>query len=101
MNNLTHLCDYVLMYLNLQLEFAVQMSCSSCADKILDQLNQNGISKSNINISYKSGTVTVNTDQPSSVILNAIEKTGSKAVLKGYGSATRKKWFFFFQYFFQ
>jgi len=73
------------------------MSCLSCADQILDQLNQIGISKSDINISYESGTVTVKTDQPSSIILNSIEKTGTKAVLKGYGSATRKTVMFFVQ----
>lgn len=70
-----------------KLEFAVQMSSLLCADKILEQLNQNGISKSDINISFENGTVTVNTDQPSSVILDSIEKIGFKAVLKGYGSA--------------
>jgi len=68
------------------------MSSPSCADKIQDQLSQNGISKSNINISYETGTVTVTTDQPSSLILNSIEKTGIKAVLKGYGSATCKNY---------
>lgn len=67
------------------------MSSTYCIDKILKQLNQNGISNSNIHISYETGTVTVTTDQPSSVVLNSIEKTGMKAVLKGYGSATRKR----------
>uniref|UniRef100_A0A2S2NRQ3 Superoxide dismutase copper chaperone n=1 Tax=Schizaphis graminum TaxID=13262 RepID=A0A2S2NRQ3_SCHGA len=71
-----------------KLEFAVKMSSPSCADKIQDQLSQNGISKSDIHISYETGTVIVTTDQPSSLILNSIEKTGIKAVLKGYGSAT-------------
>ncbi|VVC34861.1 Hypothetical protein CINCED_3A023159 [Cinara cedri] len=74
-----------------KLEFAVQMSSLSCTNKILEQLNKNGISKSDIHISYETGTVTVCTNQPSSVILDSIEKTGIKAVLKGYGSATRKK----------
>lgn len=80
----------VLVCFILQLEFAVQMSCLSDTDKIYEQLNQNGIPKSDINISFEKGTVTVNTDQPSSVVLDSIEKTGSKAVLKGYGSAARK-----------
>lgn len=66
------------------------MSSLSCADKVLDQLNQNGIPKSDIHISYKTGTVIVNTDLPSSLIQDAIEKTGNKAVLKGYGSGTCK-----------
>jgi len=64
------------------------MSNPLCADKILKQLVQNGISKSDIHISYETETITVKTDQPSSIILNSIEKTGVKAVLKGYGSAT-------------
>lgn len=66
------------------------MSSLSCADKVLDQLNQNGISKSDVRISYETGTVIVSTDLPSSLVLDAIEKTGNKAVLKGYGSGTRK-----------
>jgi len=66
------------------------MSCKSCVDKIQEQLNNDGISKSDIHISYETGTVTVNTNQPSSLVLNSIEKTGMKAVLKGYGSATCK-----------
>jgi len=67
------------------------MSSPSSADKIIDQLNQNGISKSDIHISYGTGIVTVTTDQPSSLILNSIEQTGMKAVLKGYGSSTCKE----------
>ncbi|CAI6365935.1 unnamed protein product [Macrosiphum euphorbiae] len=74
-----------------KVEFAVKMSSPSCADKIQDQLSQNGISKSDIHISYETGIVTITTDQPSSLILNSIEKTGIKAVLKGYGSATLDK----------
>lgn len=66
------------------------MPCSSCVDKIQENLIQNGILKSNIHISYETGTVIVNTDQPSSLISNYIEKTGMKAVLKGYGSATSR-----------
>lgn len=67
------------------------MSSTLCANKILEQLKQNGISKSDIHISYETGTVTVTTNQQSSVVLDSIEKTGMKAVLKGYGSATRKR----------
>lgn len=70
------------------------MASLSCANKILSELNQNGISKSDIHISYETGIVTVNSDQPSSLIQNAIEKTGSKAVLKGCGSATRENYSF-------
>lgn len=66
------------------------MSSLSCSDKIQNQLVECGISKSDIHISYESGTVIVNTNLPSSLILNSIEKTGTKAVLKGYGSTTRK-----------
>jgi len=71
------------------------MSNPLCADKILKQLVQNGISKSDIHISYETETITIKTDQPSSIILNSIEKTGVKAVLKGYGSATRMIIMFF------
>jgi len=67
------------------------MSSPSSADKIIDQLSQNGISKSDIHVSYGTGIVTVTTDQPSSLVLNSIEKTGMKAVLKGYGSSTCKE----------
>lgn len=76
------------------MEFAVQILSLSSANKILSELSQNGISKSDIHISYETGIVTVNSDQPSSLILNAIEKTGSKAVLKGCGSAIRKNYLF-------
>lgn len=65
------------------------MTSVSCANKIQEQLIHKGIPKSDINISYETGIVTVNTNQPSSLILNSIEQTGIKAVLKGYGSATR------------
>lgn len=85
----THI-NFVFLLIHFQLEFAVKMSCLSCVDKIQEQLSNNGISKSNISISYENSTVTVITDQPSSIILNSIEKTGFRAVLKGYGSATRK-----------
>lgn len=70
------------------------MSNESCVDKLQEQLSHNGVSKSDIHVSYEIGTVTVNTNQPSSLILNSIEKTGMKAVLKGYGSATRKTFYF-------
>jgi len=70
------------------------MACKSCAAKIQEQLNNDGILKSDIYISYETGTVTVNTNPPSSLVLNSIEKTGMKAVLKGYGSATCKTIYF-------
>lgn len=89
---------YLFLFVILQLEFAVQMPSLSYSDKIQKQLNENGISNSDILVSYETGTVIVNTNLPSSVILNSIEKTGTKAVLKGYGSTTRKILIFFNSY---
>lgn len=66
------------------------MPSLSSVDKIQEKLKENGVLKSDIHVSYETGTVIVNTDQPSSIILDAIENTGTKAVLKGLGSSTCK-----------
>lgn len=72
-----------------QVEFAVQMTCDKCVNKIKSALNNlEGIKR--IDVSLESGTVIVETELPSSVIQDTIESTGRKAVLKGYGSGKSK-----------
>ncbi|XP_050430257.1 copper chaperone for superoxide dismutase [Adelges cooleyi] len=71
-----------------KLEFAVQMTCTSCVEKIHEKLCQIGVPKSDIQVSLDTGIVIVDTNLPSSLILTTIESTGNKAVLKGYGSSS-------------
>ncbi|XP_075226305.1 copper chaperone for superoxide dismutase [Lycorma delicatula] len=68
-----------------KVEFAVQMTCESCVNKIKNAVEQlNGVEK--VDISLEKGTVVIQSNLPSSLIQNKIESTGRKAVLKGYGS---------------
>ncbi|KDR15674.1 copper chaperone for superoxide dismutase [Zootermopsis nevadensis] len=67
-----------------KVEFAVQMTCQKCVNKIRDSLNNvKGIE--NIDISLEKETVIVETSLPSSEVQQKIESTGRRAVLKGYG----------------
>lgn len=70
--------------MSLTTEFAVQMKCQSCADKVKNALKDtDGVNK--IEVSLENGTVIVESVLPSSVIQQKIESTGNVAVLKGYG----------------
>lgn len=66
------------------MEFAVKMSCDSCASHIKDALNINGVN--DVNVSLNDGTVLVQTTLPAAIIQEKIESTGMRAVLKGYGA---------------
>ncbi|XP_012142350.1 copper chaperone for superoxide dismutase isoform X1 [Megachile rotundata] len=67
-----------------KIEFAVNMTCQNCVETVRKSLTGvNGID--NIDISLEKGNVVVETSLPYSVIQEKIEKSGKKAVLKGYG----------------
>uniref|UniRef100_A0A8D9DZY6 Copper chaperone for superoxide dismutase n=1 Tax=Cacopsylla melanoneura TaxID=428564 RepID=A0A8D9DZY6_9HEMI len=68
----------------MKIEYAVQMSCDSCVQKVKQALSGlEGISKMDIDLA--SGTVMVDSELPQSIIKDKIETTGMRAVLKGYG----------------
>lgn len=68
----------------LVVEFAVQMKCQSCADKIKNAFKDcDGIN--GVEVSLDKGTVLVESTLPSSIIQEKLESTGNIAVLKGYG----------------
>lgn len=69
------------------LEFAVQMSCESCANAIRNALaGVNGIHSVQINLSEEQ--VLVDTTLTSGEVQALIEGTGRRAVLKGMGTST-------------
>ncbi|KAI5716834.1 hypothetical protein M8J76_013181 [Diaphorina citri] len=68
----------------MKIEFAVQMTCESCVEKVQKALSGlDGISK--LDVDLQSNTVMVDTDLPQSLIKDKIEATGMRAVLRGYG----------------
>ncbi|XP_043268344.1 copper chaperone for superoxide dismutase isoform X2 [Venturia canescens] len=69
-----------------KIEFAVEMTCEKCVNAIKSSLSGlEGIN--NIDISLDRGTVVVDSNLPYSVIQEKIEKSGRRAVLKGYGDS--------------
>ncbi|XP_066602597.1 copper chaperone for superoxide dismutase-like [Prorops nasuta] len=67
-----------------KIEFAVDMTCQNCVNIIEGSLkNCDGIS--HMDISLEKGSVVVETNLPYYIVQERIEKTGKKAVLKGYG----------------
>lgn len=60
------------------------MTCQKCVDAVRNSLTDLSDIKS-IDISLEAGNVVVDTSLPYSVIQEKIEKSGKKAVLKGYG----------------
>ncbi|XP_015191274.1 PREDICTED: copper chaperone for superoxide dismutase-like isoform X2 [Polistes dominula] len=67
-----------------KIEFAVDMTCQKCVNAVQESLSDlNDIQ--NLNISLERGTVVVETNLPFTLIQEKIEKSGKKAVLKGYG----------------
>lgn len=60
------------------------MTCQKCVNTVRESLlDLNGIE--NLDISLERGTVVVETNLPFTLIQEKIEKSGKKAVLKGYG----------------
>ncbi|XP_011632900.1 copper chaperone for superoxide dismutase-like, partial [Pogonomyrmex barbatus] len=67
-----------------KIEFTVHMTCEKCVNAISKSIaDLEGVQ--NIDISLERGTVILETNLPSSVIQERIERTGRRAVLKGYG----------------
>lgn len=69
-----------------KLEFDVNMTCGSCEVKVRESLEKVGVYDPQIDVQKQ--TVVVDTDVPFSKVQEAIQSTGRKAVLKGYGSST-------------
>lgn len=70
--------------MSLVVEYAVQMKCPSCAEKIKGSLKDvEGIT--GFEVSFEKGTVLVESSLPSSVIQQKLESNGNTAVLMGYG----------------
>eukprot|EP00057_Strongylocentrotus_purpuratus_P019570 XP_011674044.1 PREDICTED: LOW QUALITY PROTEIN: copper chaperone for superoxide dismutase [Strongylocentrotus purpuratus] len=68
-----------------QMEFAVQMTCNSCVEAIQKSLDGiEGIQGVDINLSKEQ--VVVTTVLPTSRVIELLESTGRRAVLKGQGS---------------
>jgi copper chaperone CopZ len=89
-NTCINTCKLLLNYgttivpINLQIEFAVQMTCQNCVDSIRNVLLKvDGIN--NVQISLDQNSVIVDTNLSHLKIQEIIEDTGRKAVLKGYG----------------
>lgn len=60
------------------------MTCQKCVNTVRESLlDLNGIE--NLDVSLERGTVVVETNLPFTLIQEKIEKSGKKAVLKGYG----------------
>ena len=75
---------FIFFFILLQIEFDVQMTCQKCVDSIRNVLSgMDGVTSYDINLDQ--GSVLVDTNLPYSKIQEAIEQTGRKAVLKGYG----------------
>ncbi|XP_063241222.1 copper chaperone for superoxide dismutase [Bacillus rossius redtenbacheri] len=67
-----------------KIEFAVQMTCQSCVDKVKDSLSGvKGVES--VDVSLANQSVIITTTLPSSAIQAKLESTGRRAVLKGYG----------------
>lgn len=64
-----------------QVEFAVQMSGSACAEKLKNTLKDVGT----VDIDVPTGRVVINSHLPWVEIQERIEKTGRKTVLSGFG----------------
>lgn len=68
-----------------KLEFDVNLTCSSCEVKVRQSLEDIGVRK--VDIDVEKQTVVVDTHIPVAKVTEAIQSTGKKAVLKGYGSS--------------
>ncbi|XP_067013336.1 copper chaperone for superoxide dismutase [Anabrus simplex] len=71
-----------------KIEFAVQMTCESCANSVKSSLaGVPGVN--NVTVSLPEETVIVETTLPSSEIQKLIESSGRRAILKGYGDSAK------------
>lgn len=68
-----------------KIEFAVQMSCNSCVEAVKNSLKSDGINSVEVNL--KSGTVVVETKLSTHDVLKLLEKSGRKAVVKGFSGS--------------
>lgn len=68
-----------------QIEFAVQMTCTSCVKAVRDSLNVPGVS--NVAINLENNSVVLDTTLTTSEVLRHLESSGRKAVVKGYGGS--------------
>nr|CAD7267840.1 unnamed protein product [Timema shepardi] len=67
-----------------KIEFAVEMSCGKCEEKVRGCLSAlEGVKVSQVSLEKQS--VVVETNQPSTIVLDCIRATGLRAVMKGYG----------------
>ncbi|XP_050527845.1 copper chaperone for superoxide dismutase isoform X2 [Daktulosphaira vitifoliae] len=71
-----------------KLEFVINSTCVAHYSKIEENLCKIGIPKSSIQTLHNVSSIIIKTTLPSTYVLNTIESTGVKAVLKGYGSTT-------------
>ncbi|XP_063992840.1 copper chaperone for superoxide dismutase [Diachasmimorpha longicaudata] len=70
-----------------KMEFAVDMTCQNCVKKVEESLGKlKGIQ--GVDVSLERGTVVVQTHLPYSEVQETIEKSGKRAVLKGYGDGS-------------
>ncbi|XP_025103819.1 LOW QUALITY PROTEIN: copper chaperone for superoxide dismutase-like [Pomacea canaliculata] len=70
-----------------RMEFAVQMTCQSCADAVYKALSgKPGVQS--VDIKLQSEQVIVKTSLPTDVIKSMIESTGRVAVLQGFGGTS-------------
>ncbi|KAK9499073.1 hypothetical protein O3M35_003586 [Rhynocoris fuscipes] len=77
--------------MSLLMEFAVQMKCQSCADKIKTKL-ESTVGVDSVEVILDKGIVLVKSNLPSSVIKEKLEDGGNVAVLNGYGSQLGDKY---------
>lgn len=69
------------------IEFDVDLTCQSCSNAVEECLSKlNGVESFKISVPDKS--VVVKTSLPSQVVQEALNQSGRKAVLKGFGSST-------------
>lgn len=69
-----------------KVEFDVNMTCQSCEAQVRQSLEHLGVRDMVIDVEKQ--IVVVDTDIPFTKVQEAIQSTGKKAVLKGYGSTT-------------
>ncbi|KAH9380231.1 hypothetical protein HPB48_022779 [Haemaphysalis longicornis] len=71
-----------------QVEFDVNMTCQSCEAQVRQSLERLGVRDMVIDVEKQ--IVVVDTDIPFTKVQEAIQSTGKKAVLKGFGSSAGK-----------
>nr|CAB3228946.1 copper chaperone for superoxide dismutase-like [Phallusia mammillata] len=77
------------MSVNIQMEFAVEMSCEACSDSITKVLKEKSVKVLDIDLDKQ--MVLVETNKPFQNIQETIESTGKRAALMGLGSSVGGK----------